>query len=185
MASTQEPVNSPTTASALKATDARSRLTDDAPATTNTAMNGATIHANERRAISALSIVPPCGGGFAEVLIWIAEGSKVIEPMHRNSHPVPTFTGCTTRPGPGRPGKARRGTEVTRGAEQPGTEPRPAKPAAAASPAALAHGVRTLVPLVQVPPRAIWGAAGQARHTSAESWPGGRPAPPRWTAWSS
>jgi hypothetical protein len=32
------------------------------------------------------------------------------------------------------------------------------------------------VPLVQVPPRAIWGAAGQARHTSAESWPGGRPA---------
>ena len=32
------------------------------------------------------------------------------------------------------------------------------------------------MPLVQVPPRAIWGAAGQARHTSAESWPGGRPA---------
>ena len=30
------------------------------------------------------------------------------------------------------------------------------------------------MPLVQVPPRAIWGAAGQARHTSAESWLGGR-----------
>src|ERR1022692_3198714 len=44
------------------------------------------------------------------------------------------------------------------------------------APAALAQGVRTLVPLVQVPPRAIWGAAGQARHTSAESWLGGRPA---------
>ena len=42
-------------------------------------------------------------------------------------------------------------------------------------PAALAQGVRALVPLVQVPPRAIWGAAGQARHTSAESWLGGRP----------
>jgi hypothetical protein len=40
------------------------------------------------------------------------------------------------------------------------------------TPAALAQGVRALVPLVQVPPRAIWGAAGQARHTSAESWLG-------------
>jgi hypothetical protein len=39
-------------------------------------------------------------------------------------------------------------------------------------PAALAQGVRALVPLVQVPPRAIWGAAGQARHTSAEAWLG-------------
>jgi hypothetical protein len=38
--------------------------------------------------------------------------------------------------------------------------------------AALAQGVRGLVPLVQVPPRAVWGAAGQARHTSAESWLG-------------
>jgi len=37
-------------------------------------------------------------------------------------------------------------------------------------PIALAHGVRTLVPLVQVPPRAVWGKAGQARHTSAEAW---------------
>ena len=38
--------------------------------------------------------------------------------------------------------------------------------------AALAQGVRCLVPLVQVPPRAVWGAAGQARHTSAEAWLG-------------
>jgi hypothetical protein len=44
-------------------------------------------------------------------------------------------------------------------------------------PAALAQGVRSLVPLVQVPPRAIWGAAGQARHTSAEAWLGQRSAP--------
>ena len=39
-------------------------------------------------------------------------------------------------------------------------------------PAALAQGVRTFVPLVQVPPRAVWGRAGQARHTSAEHWLG-------------
>jgi hypothetical protein len=40
------------------------------------------------------------------------------------------------------------------------------------SPGALAQGVRALVPLVQVPPRAVWGRAGQARHTSAEAWLG-------------
>jgi hypothetical protein len=40
------------------------------------------------------------------------------------------------------------------------------------SPNALAQGVRTLVPLVQIPPRAVWGAVGQARHTSAEAWLG-------------
>lgn len=39
-------------------------------------------------------------------------------------------------------------------------------------PAALAQGVRTFVPLVQVPPRAVWGQAGQSRHTSAERWLG-------------
>lgn len=39
-------------------------------------------------------------------------------------------------------------------------------------PADLARGVRALVPLVQVPPRAVWGRGGQARHTSAESWLG-------------
>ncbi len=39
-------------------------------------------------------------------------------------------------------------------------------------PAALAQGVRALVPLVQVPPRAVWGRAGQSLHTSAERWLG-------------
>jgi winged helix DNA-binding protein len=39
-------------------------------------------------------------------------------------------------------------------------------------PAALAQGVRALVPLVQVPPRGVWGEAGKAAHTSAESWLG-------------
>jgi len=39
-------------------------------------------------------------------------------------------------------------------------------------PAALAQGVRALVPLVQVPPRAVWGRAGQSLHTSAEHWLG-------------
>ena len=34
----------------------------------------------------------------------------------------------------------------------------------------LARGVRTLVPLVQVPPRAVWGRAGQSLHASAEAW---------------
>jgi hypothetical protein len=32
--------------------------------------------------------------------------------------------------------------------------------------------VRQLVPLVQVPPRGVWGASGQATHTSAEVWLG-------------
>jgi hypothetical protein len=44
-------------------------------------------------------------------------------------------------------------------------------------PAALAQGVRTYVPLVQVPPRAVWGQAGQSRHTSAEHWLGQRRPP--------
>jgi hypothetical protein len=39
-------------------------------------------------------------------------------------------------------------------------------------PNALAQGVRALVPLVQVPPRAVWGKSGQAAHTSAEAWLG-------------
>jgi hypothetical protein len=39
-------------------------------------------------------------------------------------------------------------------------------------PNALAQGVRALVPLVQVPPRAVWGRAGRAAHTSAEAWLG-------------
>ena len=32
--------------------------------------------------------------------------------------------------------------------------------------------MRALVPQVQVPPRAVWGAAGQAAHTSAQAWLG-------------
>jgi len=43
-------------------------------------------------------------------------------------------------------------------------------------PADLAQGVRALVPLVQTPPRAVWGRAGQSLHTSAESWLGVRAA---------
>jgi hypothetical protein len=41
-----------------------------------------------------------------------------------------------------------------------------------AEPAALAQGVRQLVPLVQVPPRGLWGHGGAATHTSLESWLG-------------
>ncbi|MFF4777862.1 winged helix DNA-binding domain-containing protein [Microtetraspora fusca] len=44
-------------------------------------------------------------------------------------------------------------------------------------PAALARVVRDLVPLVQVPPRGIWGASGQTRHATAETWLG-RPLDP-------
>jgi Winged helix DNA-binding domain len=40
------------------------------------------------------------------------------------------------------------------------------------APGDLANGVRTCVPLVQVPPRGVWGASGLARHTTAESWLG-------------
>jgi hypothetical protein len=37
-------------------------------------------------------------------------------------------------------------------------------------PRSLAYGIRNLVPLVQVPPRGLWGATGRAAHTTAESW---------------
>jgi len=39
-------------------------------------------------------------------------------------------------------------------------------------PSALAQAVRAHVPLVQVPPRAVWGRSGQSLHTSAEHWLG-------------
>ena len=39
-------------------------------------------------------------------------------------------------------------------------------------PSALAQAVRAFVPLVQLPPRAVWGQAGQSVHTSAEHWLG-------------
>jgi hypothetical protein len=45
-------------------------------------------------------------------------------------------------------------------------------------PDALAQGVRAHVPLVQVPPRAVWGRAGQSQHTTAEHWLGRQPAVP-------
>ena len=39
-----------------------------------------------------------------------------------------------------------------------------------ADPHALGQSVRSLVPLVQVPPRGVWGRSGPVAHTSAESW---------------
>jgi hypothetical protein len=38
---------------------------------------------------------------------------------------------------------------------------------------ALGNAVRAWVPLVQLPPRGVWGRSGRALHTTAESWLGG------------
>lgn len=39
-------------------------------------------------------------------------------------------------------------------------------------PATLARAIRHLLPLVQVPPRGVWGKSGPPTHTTAESWLG-------------
>lgn len=44
--------------------------------------------------------------------------------------------------------------------------------AVSADPEALAAAVRTYVPLVQLPPRGLWGESGMAVHTTAEAWLG-------------
>jgi winged helix DNA-binding protein len=41
-------------------------------------------------------------------------------------------------------------------------------------PAALTHAARALLPLVQTPPRAVWGHSGQTRYPTAEHWLGRR-----------
>ena len=44
-------------------------------------------------------------------------------------------------------------------------------------PATLAYAIRNLVPLVQVPPRGIWGRSGPIAHTTADDWVGPPSAP--------
>ncbi|MEU5863029.1 winged helix DNA-binding domain-containing protein [Nonomuraea sp. NPDC047529] len=47
---------------------------------------------------------------------------------------------------------------------------------------ALGQGVRWLLPLVQVPPRGLWGRSGPVAHTTAESWLGLGEVPPMTAA---
>lgn len=42
---------------------------------------------------------------------------------------------------------------------------------------AMGQAVRAWVPLVQVPPRGVWGKSGRAAHTSVEAWLGRGPSP--------
>lgn len=42
---------------------------------------------------------------------------------------------------------------------------------------ALARAVRSLLPLVQVPPRGLWASSGPAVHTTADHWLGAAPSP--------
>ena len=46
---------------------------------------------------------------------------------------------------------------------------------------AMEQAIRTAVPLVQVPPRGLWGRSGPIAHTSIEAWLGARPATPPMT----
>lgn len=48
-------------------------------------------------------------------------------------------------------------------------------------PSALAQGVRCWVPLVQVPPRALWGRSGPTAHTTLDAWLGDPDPPPPLT----
>jgi len=43
---------------------------------------------------------------------------------------------------------------------------------------ALEQAIRTAVPLVQVPPRGLWGRSGPVAHTSIDAWMGRPPSPP-------